>query len=1198
MKMRISALVLLTLLSVSCAWAQSPNSAPNLQSVNYVDVLKKQLLRESGIYQPQATSPAPAPAPTPQTPLATGKTSALTVVPVGKASNPFTILQVRQNQVFANDQFNMVGWIHRQDQELWGGTPIDAANGVLRFDYSIDASTGAPHSTSGTWTIDRGPLNALPYPNAARARYPQAVPFVPGNAGSSFDSVRFAFIAPTTDGAGWGNYNYGYAKRLNSFCRVSNCNFGTTNNTVYSNYGFISNQQDQLVLIPGGLSVGKRLPGNQSEFWTVDIGFRNSGANDGVTLDYFTIWKAVSGANDQVTWTRAHTIRPPYAKYVSSGSRNFYSTTGNPLVGQFNMAVSPNKKWIWVCLNSDLAEPGFPNNQTPDINPVLYYSDDSGATFQGPIEIKLREYKTIIDSTKTYFNAQGQVLPSRVGAVDSTLGIPQASNFDIVVDANGNPHIFTRLVSAAEESGALDSLYYFSPGARACLWDITTTDQGKTWCPVHIQTLNAVEAPKQGYDLDQDNHPQVSTNEAGTVVFYSWVDDIRTGLDANGRNAMVPNLWTRSRKITGQITDVTEHSSNDPTYRGAIWFPSMSPTVRTYQSGGATTYQMPIVFLSEFGPIQLASTGFSYISNITYTDNAATYKTPAVDLAIDQVLQPDALLCGASGDDVSFVVRNVGTTPVTSFQAVYSINGGAPVTQTVTPPTPIAPNGTFTYTFPAQASMPNNGTYVVRMQAIVGGDFNCANNTAERVVVNVGGTSAQIFPSANPPAYCGTAVLDAGVQNGTYVWELLGGGGPVTIGTTQQIVRSVTPGEQIRVTVSVSGCSTLIDTINIVVNDLPNVSLPADTAACVTNLPLVLDADPTIAANRSFVWKKNDSVIVGQTGRTLSVTNVAALGSGSYTAVVTNTANGCKDSATVNVRVWDITVDIDAAIKAVYGNSASAVGGVYNLCGSRSIDVSNASNLGSSYQWYKDGVLQGNNPFPLFDSTGSHTYRVVIKDPLNCKTLDQTFTVVSSDSVFARISTNLSSFPNGQVRSGCDTVCFKNTSTDRATPVSNFFWQYIGSASNTTLISGSLGNSSTNGSDSICYAFANTVSGTRVVRLNVTSGSCTSSIDLSFTVVRGGTACQPQSVSSSADFGFDVFPNPTNGMLNISLQMVKGGNATFRLVDLTGREVMNYSREVSATQTEELDLSTLPSGIYLIQVTTDLGTAVSRIVKN
>jgi hypothetical protein len=82
----------------------------------------------------------------------------------------------------------------------------------------------------------------------------------------------------------------------------------------------------------------------------------------------------------------------------------------------------------------------------------------------------------------------------------------------------------------------------------------------------------------------------------------------------------------------------------------------------------------------------------------------------------------------------------------------------------------------------------------------------------------------------------------------------------------------------------------------------------------------------------------------------------------------------------------------------------------------------------------------------------------------------------------------------------------------------------------------------------------------------------------------------------SLEAKLSVYPNPTNGLLNISLPSTQGA-ATIKITSLLGEEV--YS-ETASTGTVKLsvDMSKFQGGVYLVQVTDAASSATRRIVKN
>lgn len=72
----------------------------------------------------------------------------------------------------------------------------------------------------------------------------------------------------------------------------------------------------------------------------------------------------------------------------------------------------------------------------------------------------------------------------------------------------------------------------------------------------------------------------------------------------------------------------------------------------------------------------------------------------------------------------------------------------------------------------------------------------------------------------------------------------------------------------------------------------------------------------------------------------------------------------------------------------------------------------------------------------------------------------------------------------------------------------------------------------------------------------------------------------------------EIFPNPTNGMLqivgnNIEIEEVK-------ITDYSGKEIV---KQLVSDQLTHIDISTLPNGIYYISLKTNKESIVKRIMK-
>jgi len=90
------------------------------------------------------------------------------------------------------------------------------------------------------------------------------------------------------------------------------------------------------------------------------------------------------------------------------------------------------------------------------------------------------------------------------------------------------------------------------------------------------------------------------------------------------------------------------------------------------------------------------------------------------------------------------------------------------------------------------------------------------------------------------------------------------------------------------------------------------------------------------------------------------------------------------------------------------------------------------------------------------------------------------------------------------------------------------------------------------------------------------------------------------STSSESDVVIaNVFPNPTNGKLNVILEASDSQNAQLRICDITGRTVLQHNATcTSGSNTFILDMESLPNGYYLLVIDNGNASSTMRVVKN
>jgi hypothetical protein len=88
--------------------------------------------------------------------------------------------------------------------------------------------------------------------------------------------------------------------------------------------------------------------------------------------------------------------------------------------------------------------------------------------------------------------------------------------------------------------------------------------------------------------------------------------------------------------------------------------------------------------------------------------------------------------------------------------------------------------------------------------------------------------------------------------------------------------------------------------------------------------------------------------------------------------------------------------------------------------------------------------------------------------------------------------------------------------------------------------------------------------------------------------------CAPQGVQQHTfDQFFSVYPNPSQGSVNVSYFGTEAANMTIAVLDLNGRVVRNFTTN---SYSYTLDLSGLSTGVYALRFTSEAGVAVKQVI--
>ncbi|HRH39319.1 MAG TPA: T9SS type A sorting domain-containing protein, partial [Flavobacteriales bacterium] len=90
-------------------------------------------------------------------------------------------------------------------------------------------------------------------------------------------------------------------------------------------------------------------------------------------------------------------------------------------------------------------------------------------------------------------------------------------------------------------------------------------------------------------------------------------------------------------------------------------------------------------------------------------------------------------------------------------------------------------------------------------------------------------------------------------------------------------------------------------------------------------------------------------------------------------------------------------------------------------------------------------------------------------------------------------------------------------------------------------------------------------------------------------------ACGAVGIDEVEAQSFNVFPNPTEGLLYINVGKEVSGQVKVRVMDLSGRTVIERPLSISPNSNNTIDMTGLQSGQYMVQLTTAQWSKIQRV---
>jgi PKD repeat protein len=234
------------------------------------------------------------------------------------------------------------------------------------------------------------------------------------------------------------------------------------------------------------------------------------------------------------------------------------------------------------------------------------------------------------------------------------------------------------------------------------------------------------------------------------------------------------------------------------------------------------------------------------------------------------------------------------------------------------------------------------------------------------------------------------------------------------------------------------------------------------------------------------------------------------------------------------------------------------------------VDLDETADLCEGDVIFLDAVLQGSYTWSdgstnqILQVSSGGTYSVTVTDNFGCITADTTVVTEVPNAVADWDTASVSFF----------TVTFANASTGATT----YAWDF--------------GDGSTSTDENPTHIYSNTWYDTcYTVTLTVT-GDCGTDTYMD-TVCVGEVLSVEDGVRNEDQIS--MYPNPTEGIVNVVVA-TSGKELSIEVVDIQGRQIFarDYGQASSLVK-NELDLSGVAKGVYMVKVTLDDQTTVERV---
>lgn len=509
----------------------------------------------------------------PGAPFAANHSKVASSVLLGTAANAYSTAYSGKTYLVYNAALNTLLFTHRSIGTSLG----DFSSGAVRYDISTDGGVN--------WSVNQGPVWNPDGSTKFNARYPQGVLYNPtGNTNptGAYLVLNAPVLSGTNDPAaagGWGGLAIGDYKLDGTDNNVVGVETNPATNTYY--------------LIPEDLAYSDALQKTMGIGQNQDLLVAN---------DYLDSLLVNTG-----TWNSG-TSSLSYSYSKLSMPVGLDPTDSSRVIADARIAFGPTGTHQNTVYVSAL---GYNQTTVECYAPIVRKSTDGGATFGPAININLDALVETGSGTNLLTFIQNET--SAAGWIVGNLST--AFEHDLIVDANGNPHILVNICPAAATSSAPGgtlgtpfSIFSFNN----YFVDIYSLDGGTTWNARKIGDGQTFRGTYGG--ITEDNRPQISRDATGSVLFFAWFDTDTT-FWGPGSNTF-PDCWVNYYNTSTGTFGTPRNLSGGGLDFGTMNFGVMSTEVITT---GTDQYIIPVVSTemsngdpqSDLLPVQFKYNGFA-----------------------------------------------------------------------------------------------------------------------------------------------------------------------------------------------------------------------------------------------------------------------------------------------------------------------------------------------------------------------------------------------------------------------------------------------------------------------------------------------------------------------------------------------------------------------------------------------------------